>query len=74
MSQSLQYGGIHDSHFKHIQTTITSLFPGQFWKLLHQNKWLVNPCHAEYIKMPHPLLIFNQSDYLIWIVAINSYT
>ena len=27
MSQSLQYGGIHDSHFKHIQTTITSLFP-----------------------------------------------
>ena len=27
---SLQYGGIHDSHFKHIQTTITSLFLGQF--------------------------------------------
>ena len=22
--------------------------------------------------MPHPLLIFSQSDYLIWIIAINS--
>ena len=25
----------------------------------------INPCHAEYIKKPHPLLIFSQSDYLI---------
>ena len=24
MSKGLQYGGIHDSHFKYIQTTITS--------------------------------------------------
>ena len=32
-----------------------------------------NPCHAE-IKMPRPLLIFSQSDYLICIVAINSHT
>ena len=40
-SQSLQYGGIHDSHFKYIQTTIISLFLGWFWKVLHQNKWLV---------------------------------
>ena len=42
-SQSLQYGGIHDSHFKyiHIQTTITSLFLGWFWIVLHQNKWFV---------------------------------
>ena len=24
MSQNLQYGGIHDSHFKYIQTTIIS--------------------------------------------------
>ena len=24
--------------------------------------------------MPHSLLIFSQSDYLIWIVAINSHT
>ena len=30
MLQSLQYGGIHDSHFKYIQTTITSLFLDQF--------------------------------------------
>ena len=37
-SQSLQYGGIHDSHFKYIQTTITSLFLGRFWKHVHQNK------------------------------------
>ena len=33
-----------------------------------------NPCHAEYIKMAHPLLIFSQSDYLIQIVDINSNT
>ena len=26
---------------------------------------LFNPCHAEYIKMPHPLLFVSQSDYLI---------
>ena len=29
-------------------------------------------CPAEYIKMPHPFLIFSQSDYLIRIVAIKS--
>ena len=29
-SQSLQYGAIHDSHFKYIQTTINSLFLGRF--------------------------------------------
>ena len=34
----------------------------------------VNPCPAELIKMPHPLLIFSQSDYLIQIVAIYSYS
>ena len=28
-SKSLQYGGIHDSHFINIQTTITFLFPGR---------------------------------------------
>ena len=32
---------------------------------------LINPCPAELIKMPHLLLIFSQSDFLIWIVAIN---
>ena len=34
----------------------------------------INPCTAEWIKMPCPLLIFSQADYLIWIVAINSHT
>ena len=33
-----------------------------------------NPCPAEYIKMPCPLLIFSQSDYLVQIVAKNSHT
>ena len=28
----------------------------------------INPCHAEYIKMTHPLLIFGQSEYLIQVV------
>ena len=31
------------------------------------------PCPAEYIKMPCPFL-YNQSDYLIQIIDINSYT
>ena len=34
----------------------------------------INPCYAEYIKMPCPLLIFSQSDYLIQIDDINSHT
>ena len=33
-----------------------------------------NPCPAEYIKMPSPFQIFSQSDYLIQIIDINSYT
>ena len=33
---------------------------------------LINPCPAELIKMPHPLLVFSQSDYFIQIVDINS--
>ena len=37
-------------------------------------KFDLNPCPAEYIKMPCPLLIFSQSDYLIYIVHINSDT
>ena len=33
------------------------------------------PCHTEYIKMPHPLLIVSQSDYLkIQVVDINLHT
>ena len=31
-------------------------------------------CPAEYMKKPYLFLIFSQSDYLIWIVAINSHT
>ena len=34
----------------------------------------VNPCHAEEIKMPCPLLIFIQSNYLILVVDKNSNT
>ena len=30
----------------------------------------LHPYHAEYIPMPHPLLIVSQSDYLIQIVDI----
>ena len=33
-----------------------------------------NPYPAEKIKMPRPLLIFSQSDYLIQIVDINLHT
>ena len=33
----------------------------------------INPCHAELIKMPCPLLIFSQSDYLIQVVDTNSH-
>ena len=32
-----------------------------------------NPCHAEYIKMPRPLLISSQSDYLIRVFDRNSH-
>ena len=35
---------------------------------------MFNPCPVEYIKMPHPFLIFSQSDYLIETVDINSHT
>ena len=35
---------------------------------------IIKPCPAEYIKMPHPLLIFSQSDFMSQIVAINSHT
>ena len=35
---------------------------------------IFNPCPTEYNKMPHPLLILSQSDYLIQIVHINSHT
>ena len=34
----------------------------------------VKPCHAEKIKMSHPFLIVNQSDYLILVVDTNSHS
>ena len=39
-----------------------------------QAEMILNPCHAELIKMPHPFLIFSQSYYLIQIIDINSHT
>ena len=35
---------------------------------------LINPCHAEWINIPRPLLIFSQSDYLIQVFDISPYT
>ena len=35
---------------------------------------IINPCHTDWIKMPRPLLIVSQSDYLIQIVHTNSHT
>ena len=37
-------------------------------------KKCLNPCPAEQIKKPYPVLIFSQSDYLINVVDINSHT
>ena len=53
--------------------------PGISWvsPLIFMNRereLLFNPCHAEEIKMPLPFLIVSQSDYLIQIIDINSYT
>ena len=57
--------------------TFESMLPEQsslyaLWTTMHTK--FLNPCHVEYIKMPHLLLIFSQPDYLIRIVAINSHT
>ena len=41
---------------------------------MEKSRMLINPCPAELIKMPRPLLIFSQSDNLIQIVAIKSHT
>ena len=42
-------------------------------KLWRQNIMGLNTCHAEYIKMPCPLLISSHSDFLIWVFDRNSY-
>ena len=66
-SQSLKYGGIHDSHFEYIQTTITSLFLGRFWKILHQNKWI-----AKYFTPRHTYSLycvpFIKLGRLVWVL------
>ena len=41
---------------------------------LREQSLSFNPCDAELIKMPCPLLIFSQSGNLVQIVDINSYT
>ena len=58
-SQNLKYGGIHDSHFEYIQTTVCSLFLGRFRKTLHQNKWLTKhytPRHITANIIRYPLM------------------
>ena len=50
-----------------------NLFQILFWfASFQQNIKKINPCHPEKIKMPCPLLIFSQSDYLIQVVQTNS--
>ena len=44
------------------------------WHVVKPKHNQLNTCPTEWIKMPHPLLIFSQSDYLIQIVDINSLT
>ena len=41
---------------------------------IHAKIKYFNYCRAEYTKMPRPLLIFSQSDYLVQIVDTNSHT
>ena len=47
-----------------------------FYILINEKNisFVFNPCHAVWIKMPHPLLIFSQSEYLILVVDTNSHT
>ena len=54
-----------------LNVSVTSWFGHIFYDICSKKKIYrcVNPCHAEKIKMPHPLLISSQSDYLIQIVA-----
>ena len=37
-------------------------------------KYCFNPSHAEAIKMPRPIPIFSQLNYLIQVVDMNSHT
>ena len=44
------------------------------WSLDRNTKFIINPCHAEKGRMPHPLLIFSRSDSLIQVVDRMSHT
>ena len=45
--------------FKYIQTTITSLLLGRFWKLLHQNKWLAKHFTPRYPYNLQPPVVYS---------------
>ena len=65
-----KYGLIPSIRFQDIERNWSQNTGMMKW----QNQWMMNkltPCPAKYIKMPHPLLIFSQSDYLSCIVAIK---
>ena len=49
-------------------------FHGEIRNALSGGAMLPIPCPAEYIKKPHPFLIFSQSDDLIRVVDIDSHT
>ena len=55
-------------------STLFVIHPAIFQTHHSAGSEMLNPCHAEYIKMPHPFLLVSQSDYLIQIVDINSHT
>ena len=62
------------------QTKSAQFYEDLYCPLMHRLIWdfvvciCLNPCHAEWMKMPRPLLIFSKSSNLIQIVDINSYT
>ena len=54
-------------HGKSYDSCIGSFFP---WLSLKYK--VLNPCHAESITIPRPVLIFSQSDYFIQVADTNS--
>ena len=46
-------------------------FPVTTYSLELCNRIIINPCQAEYIEMPHPLLIASQSDCLNHVIPIH---
>ena len=49
------------------------MFPKTWTSLFGYLFLCLNPCHAEWIKMSRPLLMFSQSDNFIQVVDINSH-